>query len=177
MMPSTKYDWSSMGEDYATTMRRESRQAAIKAAKLARLALAADNLPLPQPPEPPEPQVNHFWRAKNFVGANPANELKERLDRNNLRAICLAVYRETNITVRDLRGPGRLTKVVNARNQCFLRSYIAGYTFSQIGRYYGKDHTSVRHGIARAAGMPAFKHCKPKKGVIADVISAIVRAK
>jgi hypothetical protein len=152
------------GESYAKVMRRQSQLADQLAAELARSVLGE-----PQAAEEvraQEPKPDRAWRACNFIGANPVYDLREREGHRRLSGICLAVYHSTGVSVRDLRGSKRNTNIVKARNEAYLLSFKAGYTVSQIGRYYGKDHTSIRHGIARAAGMPAPTGCKRPKGVI-----------
>jgi hypothetical protein len=78
----------------------------------------------------------------------------EHEERIWLRDIANEVASETRVGIRWLLSESREGDVVRARNQAFLRSYRQNFSVSQISRFYKKNHVTVRHGIARAVGMP-----------------------
>jgi hypothetical protein len=78
----------------------------------------------------------------------------EHEERIWLRDIANEVASETKVGIRWLLSESREGDVVRARNQAFLRSYRQNFSISQISRFYKKNHVTVRHGIARAVGMP-----------------------
>lgn len=59
-----------------------------------------------------------------------------------------------------LRGPGRTKPIVMVRNAAFLiareqmrqdeDAEVQAYSTPQIGRYFGRDHSTVIHGLAKA---------------------------
>jgi hypothetical protein len=84
----------------------------------------------------------------------PGPSLVEHEERIWLRDIANEVATQTKVGIRWLLSESREGDVVRARNLAFLRSYRQNFSISQISRFYKKNHVTVRHGIARAVGMP-----------------------
>ena len=63
----------------------------------------------------------------------------------------------------DVRGSGRGRRLVEPRQVAFWLSALHGEnSLKAIGRFYGRDHTTVRHGVqrvtARLASDAGFSH-------------------
>lgn len=64
--------------------------------------------------------------------------------------IAAEVATENLLTVPAIRAPSKLAAIAHPRQEAMLRMIEAGFSTPQIGRFFGKDHTTVIHG-ARAA--------------------------
>jgi len=75
------------------------------------------------------------------------------VDEPNMRmlAICEEVAHSTGLTVADLRGPSFSKEVSRARQYAYWRSYELGFSLSSIGRFFNRDHSTVRYGIIRVS--------------------------
>jgi len=51
----------------------------------------------------------------------------------------------------EMQRRDRSTYLVAARWQVFYEANFAGYSLSEIGRYFNLDYTAIRNGIARHA--------------------------
>ena len=64
-------------------------------------------------------------------------------------------------TVSALFGPGREKRVSRARQDLWRELRAAGWAYEEIGRLFGRDHTTVLHGVrtadARAAAVESFE--------------------
>lgn len=56
-----------------------------------------------------------------------------------------------NIGLRDLLSDQRRRPVAWARFHCYAELYSRGMTASEIGRVFNRDHSTILHGIKRAA--------------------------
>lgn len=50
-------------------------------------------------------------------------------------------------TPEDIRGKSRHKSIVEARIEYYHRAHEAGYSWTEIGRYVGKFHTTCRHSV------------------------------
>jgi chromosomal replication initiation ATPase DnaA len=68
----------------------------------------------------------------------------------------------TGVPAKDLRGSSRHREIAWARFACMAALRERGKSFPQIALFFGFDHTSVIHGVRRAAELesqcPDFKH-------------------
>lgn len=58
-----------------------------------------------------------------------------------------AVASASGSRVEEIRGPGRLRHLVNARNAYAMVMWERGMSYSGIGRRINRDRATVRHGI------------------------------
>ena len=85
-----------------------------------------------------------------------------------IRGLILATHGETRATMAevvhsvgvdsavpavDIMGRDKAQRIAHARQEVMRRaSVIAGLTKSEIGRFFGFDHTTIIHGIEAATG-------------------------
>lgn len=68
-----------------------------------------------------------------------------------MRDIVEAVAISSGLTVTQIVGPDRTAKASHPRQRAFLLCKRAGFSTTQIGRFFGgRDHTTVLHGVAQA---------------------------
>jgi hypothetical protein len=60
-----------------------------------------------------------------------------------------AVAKEWGITIKELLGPSRSMRLVDARAAVAALLREAGYSYPEIGKIIGRDHSSVFHGLKR----------------------------
>lgn len=77
-------------------------------------------------------------------------EGRPRNGRITLRLINEAVAEEHGFAAADLLEPTRVcAEVCEARFEAWTRAQKAGFALSAIGRYYGRDHSTVWNGVKR----------------------------
>jgi len=57
------------------------------------------------------------------------------------------VSAEFGISIRELRGPKRGAIYKEPRRLIWGELQERGYSLSQIGRFFGRDHTTIMHGL------------------------------
>jgi len=62
-------------------------------------------------------------------------------------AIVAAQY---GLRAAHLVGPSKYRRYIPARFEAYRRLRDAGFSYGQIGRYFGRDHSTVMHGVAKA---------------------------
>ena len=55
------------------------------------------------------------------------------------------------VSLPDLLGPSRLRPIAWARFHAYAELYSRGMTSSEIARVFNREHSTIRHGIKRAA--------------------------
>lgn len=79
-----------------------------------------------------------------------------KVRRPRMADIVAAVADKHDVTVADLKGPSRVKHIVAARFEAMARMYDLGiWSMPQIGRFFGRDHTTVLNGIRRHHGASA----------------------
>jgi chromosomal replication initiator protein len=68
-----------------------------------------------------------------------------------LERIAAQVAERFRVPVKALRGPSRVKNVAWARQVAMSVARAAGFSFPQIGAYFGRDHTTVMHSCAKVA--------------------------
>jgi hypothetical protein len=68
---------------------------------------------------------------------------------SGLRGIAYA----TGYSLKALRGSSRSPGITAVRWACYAKAYSLGYSLPQIGKFFGKEHTTVLNGIRRHMGM------------------------
>jgi chromosomal replication initiation ATPase DnaA len=65
------------------------------------------------------------------------------------------ICRAANVTVQELHSKERTRALVDARHAVWLLLYEhVGHSFNDIARMYGRDHTTVAHGVRRIKRTP-----------------------
>lgn len=64
-----------------------------------------------------------------------------------MNALAEEVANKTGITLAQMRGPSRTRFVVRARHLFMFKANQAGVSYTNIGNYLNRDHTTVWHGI------------------------------
>ena len=65
------------------------------------------------------------------------------------------VSEEYKFTVKELRGPGRSHCFSEPRRVIWSELKQRGYSLPQIGRFFGRDHTTILHGLKAHEGTGA----------------------
>lgn len=52
-----------------------------------------------------------------------------------------------DLTADDLRGDRRVQPIARARQEAYFLCHQQGFTSTQIGRYFHRDHSTVLYGI------------------------------
>lgn len=88
------------------------------------------------------------------VASNAADYPKTPRER---RFVIIARHAEAaGLTVADLIGPSRVSRVARARWAAMREiQLVFGDSYPMIGRLFKRDHTSVMHGINRLAEIEA----------------------
>lgn len=61
-------------------------------------------------------------------------------------AILADVARRYNVAVEAIRGPSRAASISRVRRLAYRELRAAGYSYPEIGRAVGRDHTTVMYG-------------------------------
>jgi len=64
-----------------------------------------------------------------------------------LHAICEAIAISHHVTVADLRGRSVLRVFTLPRQKAYRVSHDAGFSYPEIARFYGRDHSTIFHGV------------------------------
>lgn len=72
-------------------------------------------------------------------------------------ALCLMLTSlATRVSAAELRGKDRHKSIAYARHVAmFVARRVTGESFPEIGRAFGRDHTTVMAGVARVRGLVA----------------------
>lgn len=68
-------------------------------------------------------------------------------DRASIRAIAKQVCAETGLRMPDIMGRSRMAHLCRARELMWFIAHENGASLPQIGRVFGRDHTTILHGI------------------------------
>lgn len=71
--------------------------------------------------------------------------LLERMRRVGLLALAESVASRHHITVGEMLGRRRTTQIVRARQEFYVALRRKGFSYPEIGRIVGRDHTTVLH--------------------------------
>lgn len=76
--------------------------------------------------------------------------------RTTIRDLALQVCTERCVPIAELMSDARRAQVAHARQEVMRLAVDAGFSTTQVGRFLGRDHSTVVHGIkaarARLAG-------------------------
>lgn len=69
-------------------------------------------------------------------------------DKRTMREIAADVAQAHRLTLDDLRQPTHARRIAWPRQEAMAAIRATGrYSYPQIGRFFGMDHTSVIHGV------------------------------
>ena len=89
--------------------------------------------------------MSRFSFVRSLIG------LPRTPDKPSIESIAQTVARETGLPVTDIMGASRTIPIAHARQEAMRRAYRTGqFSTTQIGRVFGRDHTTVIHGINAA---------------------------
>lgn len=78
-------------------------------------------------------------------------------DHFTMKEICKSVAIENGLQLADVMGTSQRQRVARARQHAYVLCRKQGMTLTQIGQFFGRDHSSVWHGIRRAESRAAEK--------------------
>lgn len=87
-------------------------------------------------------QIRQLTCKANGLTMYLAEEAPETISAD-ISAIAEAVSETTGIPVDEMMGPRRFRKIVDARHAAFYVAWSVGHTTTDIGRYFGRDHSTV----------------------------------
>lgn len=88
------------------------------------------------------------WLFVASTGIPSGFRRKAKLTVITARSVEHAIADYHNITTRDLTGSIRTFNIVHARHHLWhFLFHDMGFNYQSIGRYYGRDHTTIRHGV------------------------------
>jgi len=76
---------------------------------------------------------------------------------SRVKDVVLKMCDKYGLTPSDIFGPSRKKPIPTARGETYYRLYEIGFTLTQMGYYFGRDHTTVVYSMAKwqnANGMP-----------------------
>ncbi len=103
--------------------------------------------------------VKKVWDSGSTWGDDLEPELKKVLDFNSLqdlttmREIVNSVSDQVSIPVEDILGDRRFKVVVKARQYCMWKARQQGYSLPQIGMFFDRDHTTIKHAVKKIEGI------------------------
>jgi len=97
--------------------------------------------------------AEHRRRAKAEAMRREADQkaAASMIKKERVRTIILSVAERHAVLVSDLLSASRCRPTVEARQAAYMDLRSAGIRVSEIGRIMGKDHSTVLHGLRRAA--------------------------
>lgn len=87
---------------------------------------------------------------KSTFGAPEAPPLLAEPGLRHMAEIAAAVAADNGLTMAEMRGPSRAFEVAHPRQFAMMLMADAGHSQSAIGRFLGRDHTTVCTGIRAA---------------------------
>ncbi|MCI5040041.1 MAG: hypothetical protein MRY81_10190 [Donghicola eburneus] len=64
-----------------------------------------------------------------------------------MEQITASVAAEHKVLPSELRGPSKFAQFIEPRRKVWAELQERGYSLSQIGRFFGRDHTTIGYGI------------------------------
>lgn len=64
---------------------------------------------------------------------------------------------DTGVSISAMVGTSRTTRVALARRRLFAALWLAGFSHSEIGRLFRRDHTSVLASVRKTVGLEAYR--------------------
>ncbi|MET4636178.1 helix-turn-helix domain-containing protein [Kaistia defluvii] len=117
--------------------------------------------PQPEPPALPIDATTHY-HAFTVIAPPRVGTM------GRIRQIITQVARKHGLTDNDILSARRNTKVVRARQEAMYRAVNeTTHSLTVVGKVFGRDHTTVMHGIRQHAARsglptpPAFKERQP----------------
>lgn len=83
-------------------------------------------------------------------GGDWCSQHKPAKDRFTINQIAETFCDRFDITIEQLTGATRTHDIAHLRQDFMLEAYDMGFNVSSIGRFLGRDHTTVLYGINRA---------------------------
>lgn len=92
--------------------------------------------------------IHAIERARDNGAEHERVRLLSLMTPNERRKLRVAeICAEAGISLEDVMGTSRLSKVCRVRQRLFYLFREDGMSLPEIGRFFGKDHTTVLHGI------------------------------
>jgi chromosomal replication initiation ATPase DnaA len=76
--------------------------------------------------------------------------------RASFDAVVVDVSRRTGISTFAIRGRDRYASVVRARHAVMTELWLNGWALIEIGRQFGRDHTTVRSAVMKTLGPEVY---------------------
>jgi chromosomal replication initiation ATPase DnaA len=91
--------------------------------------------------------AREFTEEELELAAHLVFEPRLRIVRPTLHAVAQAIAAEHALPVAALLGPSRLMHISHARQALYAALRARGLSLPAIGRFMGRDHTTVLYGI------------------------------
>lgn len=76
-----------------------------------------------------------------------------RENREVMGEIVDAAARESGISRADILGKSSVRDIARVRQYAMWKASQAGISSKQVGRFFGRDHTTVLHAVSRIEGL------------------------
>lgn len=87
-----------------------------------------------------------------------------------MQEIAEIVAEETGVPLERLMKKARNKLITGARHYCFYKMYEHGYTYPDIAKFFGMDHTSIVSAADRIRTKLGLKTVMKKRGAISPVV-------
>lgn len=87
----------------------------------------------------------------NHVQTRPIVDIIGELDVRDLAVDFVTICKRHGVTLWEVMGPRRPAHVCAARRACWCLLRCRGWSFPSIARLWGMDHTTIMHGVRKAA--------------------------
>jgi chromosomal replication initiation ATPase DnaA len=77
--------------------------------------------------------------------------------RETMVSVATRWAKQYGMTLADLTGPKRSQPYVVPRRLAIAEMRAAGRSLAQIGRFFNRDHSSMRYAVRRAAGLSPWQ--------------------
>lgn len=76
-------------------------------------------------------------------------KISRKVSVQSMRNATAFAAQKHNVKMSDILSRSRKAHIARARHEAFYLSRRDGFSYPKIGRFFGRDHTTVMHGIKR----------------------------
>lgn len=84
--------------------------------------------------------------------AQPAEPQNTSMDKLRIMMAVELASDATGVPKADIMGQSRVAHIARARHLAYAKAREYGVSFAAIGRGFGRDHTTVMHGVRKVGG-------------------------
>ena len=95
--------------------------------------------------------VSNSWRVNPVIPQKAVDAVKfygHKPRKGFMGTVVLEVSERTGITTKQIMGRSREKNIARARQLAMWGARQKGISFPEIGRFFGRDHTTVMHNVS-----------------------------